>query len=168
MADHDKRTSFFDPDFERDFYRRNAFELYAEQTQRPAERKREAATRKRRLTRRINLRARFKERSQLEKLARGLAEEERKTLLEGRFGFEFKGLLDYLDRLTLRDGAELVRLIKTCGWLQIAPKEVRLKALHFINIAVVQARERANLPPFDDWDGPTVFDLVKRELEPST
>jgi len=145
----------------------NLFERYAENTKPRFVRRRERATAKRRQT----LKSKMIEQSQLERQYKALSAERRAELLEGPYSFEFRGLLSWLDEMTLRDGAALVAFVQALNWLRKAPKPVRQEALILISRAIIRLRERHRMPPFDDglpWEAPTAFVRVRELLEEGT
>jgi hypothetical protein len=143
----------------------NLFEAYAETTKPGHERRRERIASKRRENKRIK--AAMLEQHQLEKQYRDEVSEGYRELLAGDFGHEIQHLVAFLDRMGMRDGAELVAFIQSCVWLVPAPDEVRHQALHLIGRACTRLRESAGLLPYDDglpWDQATPAFIQVREI----
>lgn len=115
----------------------NQWELWAEETETPRERRVEAKSRK--------LLEKQIERSQLEKLYRIATKERRKALLEGPMAKEYGELLELLERTSLATFEELVAYVRRATWLAGQPE-----ALSIINRGIVLMREAAGLKPFSD------------------
>ena len=133
----------------------NQWELWAEETETPRER-REAAKNRKLLEKQI-------ERSQLEKLYRIATKERRKALLEGPMAKEYGELLELLERATLETFDELVAYARRATWLA-----GESEALSIINRGCVHLREAAGLKPFSDplpWQPLSGFHLVRSIIE---
>lgn len=84
---------------------------------------------------------------QLSAAYRRWREERLEALLAGPLGDAARGLIEFLNGMTLHDGAALVAAAET--W-RGADGETRHKILALIDTAVVTLRERHGLPPYDD------------------
>jgi hypothetical protein len=145
----------------------NAFERYGETHRSPHEKRRERIAIRRRAS--AAMRKQREERDKRERLYRAGME----RLVEefvAEAGEKGRELIKLLDRLTVNDATVLLQRATV---FERSPPGLRLMALHLTSRAIVAARERAGLPPFDDrLDSPladeaapqTVFDRIKHAL----
>ncbi len=76
-------------------------------------------------------------------------EERRDALLAGPHAAAAQALLDFLETMTLSDGAALIAQIERGPW-RGADADTRFEILSLIDACIVSLRERGGLPPFDD------------------
>jgi hypothetical protein len=138
----------------------NPFERYGETHGSPHEKRRERILLRRRAN--ATLRKRQDEQRQAQRQYRILFKEFVDDFLIDT-GEDGQTLIEALDRLSVKDG---LWVLAKAYELKRYPRETRLKALRIINHAMMAARERAGLPPFDDpLESKGVFDKVKEALD---
>lgn len=91
--------------------------------------------------------------------------ERRKDLLNGSHADAAFELINFLERMTLYDGAALLALIEAGPWRN-ADDDTKFLVLSLIDGDIAYLREREGLPPFDDdlGDDPTVFQIIRELL----
>lgn len=86
------------------------------------------------------------------------------ALLAGPYGSEARGLIDFLEAMTLTSGPELVE--RSGAWLD-ADADTKFLVLSLIDSAIAALREKHGLAPFDDslpGEPPTAFQIIKECL----
>ena len=104
------------------------------------------------------------ERGQQVALWRKWRRERCEALLAGPYAAATHDLLELLDSIGLDDDERLVAHVRAGPW-RSADTDTRFLILAAVDNAIVELRERSNLPPFDDPLGnePNVF-LILREV----
>jgi hypothetical protein len=97
------------------------------------------------------------EQKKLGALWRQCCEERRAALLAGEHGDAARDLIEFLDGMSLHDGATLIAAAKRWG---NANGDTRHQILALIDRAIIALRECHNLPPFDDPLRPDESDNV--------
>jgi hypothetical protein len=141
--------------------RGDAFLDFAEQqTPAPVKARQRAVAKRREKAKEKTLR----ERDDLSLLWRQWRHERIEALLAGPHGTKAQALLEFLQRMSLYQGTQLIELVSAGNWHRTDP-DTRFEILSLINAAITELRERHNLPPFDDGippdDEPTVFIVIK-------
>jgi hypothetical protein len=141
----------------------NAFvEIGARQISAPAKARLRATERR---ARRAEQKA-LAERDDLFRLWKHKRREELAAALGGSHGEGLKQLVEFLDTMTLQSAAELIERVRAGNW-DVADRDTRFLALDLVSNAIVNLRERHDLPPFDDplpWsDEPPNAFLMLRE-----
>ena len=142
----------------------NAFEDLAER-QISAPRKARLRAAEKRGERRAAERKAAKERQQLNAVWRRWRNEQREKLLAGPYGDQFRSLIDFLDDMSLHDGAALIAMVEA-EWKH-ADVDTKLEALSLIDRVIIALRERHGLPAFDDPlsdEAPSVFQIIREVL----
>jgi hypothetical protein len=106
------------------------------------------------------------EREQLSAAWRQWHSERHAALVAGPHGDAVGRLFDFLDGMTLDQGAALIELIKGGPWRQAAA-DTRFEVLALIDTAIVGLRTRSGLSPFDDalpGNRPNVFLGIREVL----
>jgi hypothetical protein len=83
--------------------------------------------------------------------------------IDGPHGALVEQLVEILGKLELSDGKHLIDFVHSQSWCGVDP-DTRFVCLHAIDGAIIQLREKAGLPVFDDpvGDAPAnVFQTVK-------
>jgi hypothetical protein len=140
----------------------NAFLDYAEKQTPAAVKARQRAIEKRRATAAEKALA---ERDDLLHLWKQWRRERLEALLTGPHAAAARGLVDFLQTMTLDDDARLVEFVRAAGWAHVGA-DTKFEVLALINITITALRERAKLPPINDAlpdEEPTAF-LIIREM----
>lgn len=107
------------------------------------------------------------ERQQLLRQFNKAMTDRRRTLLEGKYRDEIKGLLQLLDSLEPSSAPGLMSYLAKCQWFQHCDYGTRFDILSVIDLAIVRFRVRAGQPPFDDSidpDPPTAFQIIRHHM----
>ena len=140
----------------------NAFLDYAAKQTPAAVKARQRAAEKRRATAAEKALA---ERDSLLCLWKLWRKERLEALLSGPYGAAARGLVAFLQTMTLNDGDRLVEFVRAADWAR-ADADTRFEVLSLINVTITALRERAKLPPIADAlhdEAPTTF-LIIREM----
>jgi len=143
----------------------NAFEALAEEQVSAPRKARMRATEARQKT---AAEKQLDEEAQLLKLYRRQQRADVRTLLEGPFGRDVRGLMRILRTMTLESGPALVTIVRESTWLKTMPIDHKWFVLRLISRAITRVREAAGLPPFDDGlpgEAPKAFEQIKEILE---
>lgn len=92
--------------------------------------------------------------------------ERREKLLNGPYHVAARQLINFLERMTSRDGEALLALIEAGPWRD-ADDDAKFLVLSLIDGDIAHLRERKGLPPFNDSlddDDLTVFQLIREML----
>ena len=142
----------------------NAFEDLAER-QISAPRKARLRAAEKRSERKVAERKAAKERQRLNAAWRQWQNEQREKLLAGPYGDQFSSLIDFLDDMSLYDGAALIAMVEA-DWAH-AGADMKFEALSLIDRAIIALRARKGLPAFDDPlsdEAPSVFQTIREAL----
>lgn len=109
-----------------------------------------------------------KDQDTLAKFYRQWRRDQREALIAGPFGRDIRGLLQFLDTMTLSSAPALLGLVERARWIQRMPTSDRADLLSLIADRIARCREKAGLPPFDDeipWCEPAkAFTTIKTQL----
>jgi hypothetical protein len=99
-------------------------------------------------------------------------EQRKQDLLQGAHGTAVTHLIDFLDGMAIEDEAALIAVIKDGPWLQ-SDSEVRFQVLSLVDNYLINLRDKAHLPPFDDSvpfsdATPTAFENIRALLDGET
>ena len=86
------------------------------------------------------------------------------ALLAGRHGADIKGLIRFMDTMTLSSAPALLTLIERAAWIRNLSEDERHDLLTVIGSRITRLRIKAGLPPFDDGlpgDPPKAFEQIK-------
>jgi hypothetical protein len=86
-----------------------------------------------------------------------------KEELEGPYQQQIQTLITFLNKMTLKDKPQLLKLVKAGPWIN-APPDVKFLVLRLIDARLAFLNEKAGLPPFDDamlYQPPTVFQIIR-------
>jgi hypothetical protein len=87
-------------------------------------------------------------------------------LRAGPYAGAVQELAGFLEGMCLTSGGDLIELVRRGPWRDVDP-DTRFQVLRLIDAALMQLRERHDLPPFDDalpGEAPTVFQIIREEL----
>jgi hypothetical protein len=110
------------------------------------------------------------ERDQLMRLWKQWRRDLVKAELEGPYQSALQELVDFLNKLTLKDERKVLKIVRAGPWCS-APADVRFLVLRLVDARISTLREKADLPPFDDalWDQPlTTFQLIRNDFMEKT
>lgn len=125
------------------------FEQLAEaQTPAPVKRKMEWA--EKRAAKAREAEKELKEQDTLSRLYRAWKQAKRDALLSGPHGREVRGIVSFLDSMTLSSAPALIGLVERARFVQLMTPAERADLLNIVNIGIARCREKAGLPPFDD------------------
>lgn len=146
----------------------NFFEQIAEtQVSAPVKRKLDA-TEKRAVCAREAERE-LKEQDTLSKLYRQWKRAKRDALLAGPHGREVRGIVSFLETMTLSSAPALIGMVERARFYKRMTKPERADLLNIINVGIARCREKAGLEPFDDelpWcEPPKASAQIKTLLE---
>lgn len=138
-------------------------EIAAEQMSAPVKRKLDASEKRARAKRQAE--QELKDEGVLSKLYRRCKREQRDALLAGPHGRDVRGLIAFLDRMTLSSAPALIRLVEGAAWIRDMAINDRHVLLVIVSAGIVRCREKAGLPPFDDeiaWcEPPKAYSQIK-------
>lgn len=139
-------------------------ELADAQTPAPVKRKLDAA--EKRVRAREQAEKDLKEQEQLSKSYRKWRRGQREALLSGPHGKDVRGIVAFLDTMTLSSAPALIELVRTSGWIGRLSRDERHVLLRIVNARIVKMRREAGLPELDDaiWDQPPKAYHVIRDL----
>lgn len=144
----------------------NPFEAPAEiQTPAPVRRKQEQAERRAAKARQAE--QEMKDEALLSKMYKRWKDQKRTALLAGPHGREIKGIISFLDTMTLSSAPTLLRIVDQSTWLQSLSLDERHQLLNLIGVGIARCREKAGLQPFDDGlpgEPPKAFEQIKMTL----
>jgi hypothetical protein len=88
------------------------------------------------------------------------------TALEGPYRVAIQNLITFLDKMTLKDERQLVKVVKTGPW-QTAHKDIKFLVKRLVDARLIVLREKQDLPPFDDalpGEPLTVYQILYRHI----
>lgn len=142
-------------------------EIAATQTPAPVQRKLDAAEKRARA--RAQAEQDLRDEQTLSKLYRRWKVQARDALLAGPHGREIRGIVAFLDGMTLSSAPALIRLIERAAWARTMGVDDRFVLLGIVSAGIVRCREKAGLEPYDDeiaWcEPPKAFSQIKTLLE---
>lgn len=89
------------------------------------------------------------------------------VLLDGPYSKDIKGLVTFIETMTLSSSGALVSFIENAAWLRTAPADVRQGVLTLVDHGIIKLRERNGMEPFDDAlmdEPPTAFQQIREIL----
>jgi hypothetical protein len=107
------------------------------------------------------------ERQQLLRQFNKAMTDRRRTLLEGKYRDEVRGLVQFLDTLDMNSAPGLMSYLAKCQWFQHCDYGTRFDILSVIDLAIVRFRVRSGQPPFDDSidpEPPTAFQVIRHHM----
>lgn len=141
----------------------NPFELLAEsQTPAPVRRKLDKAEKRAAAAKAAE--QEMKDEILLSKLYKRWKDAKRAALLAGPHGKEIKGVISFLETMTLTSAPTLLKIVDGSAWLQSLSMNERHDLLNIIGLGIARCREKAGLPPFDDGlpgEPPKAFEQIK-------
>jgi hypothetical protein len=108
----------------------------------------------------------LEERNKLFRLWQRWHRQQVEQLRAGPYAAAVHELAGFLEGLSFTSGWELIELVRRGPWRDADP-DTRFQVLCLIDAALMQLRERHDLPPFDDAlpdEPPTVFQIIREEL----
>ncbi len=87
--------------------------------------------------------------------------------LDGPYAPQLQALIDFLNKLELRNERQLLKLVRAGPWLT-AHKDIRFLVLRLIDARLIKLREKQELPPFDDaipGKPLTTFQIIRGEFQ---
>lgn len=117
-----------------------------------------------RRTRSAEAEKKLAEGDRLLKLYKGEQKRQLQALLNGPFGRDVRGLLQFMRTMTLESAPALVALVKSVAWVRALPEDHKHILLRLISSGIAQVREKNGLPPFDDeifGQQPKAFSQIK-------
>jgi len=127
----------------------NPFEALADaQTPSPVKRKQDQALKRAMKARQAE--QEMKDEVVLSKLYKRWKAEKRNALLAGPHGREVRGIVSFIDSMTLSSAPALIKAVERSAWLDSLSHDERHDLLNIIGVGIARCREKAGLPPFDD------------------
>lgn len=86
------------------------------------------------------------------------------ALLAGYHGKEIRGLIRFMDTMTLSSAPGLIKLVERSAWIQELSPDARYDLLRVISNKITRLRTKAGLPAFDDslpGEPPKAFEQIK-------
>jgi len=133
------------------------------QTPAPVKRKLDAA--EKRAKARAQAERELKDEQVLSKLYQRWKKQKRDALLVGEHGREVRGIVTFLDKMTLSSAPALIKAVERSTWMAKMSIDDRHTLLAIISTGIVRCREKNGLPPFDDeipWmEPPKAYSQIK-------
>src|SRR4051812_23130197 len=94
--------------------------------------------------------------ARLMKLYRRDQKKRLQELLDGPFGPDVRGLLEFMRTMTLACAPALIARVRSSVWIKALPEDHKYILLRLVSHGITRVRERNNLPPFADgvWGEP--------------
>ena len=127
----------------------NPFEALAE-AQIPAPVKARAAAVERRRARAAQAERDLRDEQILLKSYRAWKRAKRDALLSGPHRREVRGLIRFIESMTLSSAPALIALIERAAWIRTMTADERHDLFGIVARGITRCREKAGLPPFDD------------------
>lgn len=148
----------------------NPFEAIADaHTVRPVRSREQAAEKRReRIAKSRDVEKELDDQNKLFRQWKAWRREKLDALIAGPHGREIKGLIRFLDTMTLSSAPALLKLIENAHWARSMSPGERADLLGAIGNRITRTRERAGLTPFDDampGEPETAFHRIKTMLE---
>ncbi|MCP1558599.1 UNVERIFIED_ORG: hypothetical protein M2438_002686 [Methylobacterium sp. SuP10 SLI 274] len=142
----------------------NFFDMIAEaQTPAPVKRKLDAAEKRARA--KAQAEQELKDEQLLSKLYQRWKKQKRDALLDGPHGKDVRGIVSFLDTMSLSSAPALIKTIERARWIETMAVSDRHTLLGIVSAGIVRCREKAGLPPFDDeiaWcEPPKAYSQIK-------
>ena len=138
-------------------------ELAEAQTSAPVKRKIDAAEKRARA--KAQAEQELKDEQILSKLYQRWKKQKRDALLAGPHGKELRGVVSFLDTMSLSSAPALIKTVERSRWIETMSIDDRHTLLGIISAGIVRCREKAGLPPFDDeiaWcEPPKAYSQIK-------
>lgn len=127
----------------------NPFEAIAD-AQIPAPVKAKAVAVEKRRARSAAAEKEMKDAQILSKAYQAWKKAKRNVLLTGPHGREVKGIISFLDSMTLSSAPALIRMIEQSRWIQSLSRDERHDLFGIVARGVARCREKAGLQPYED------------------
>ena len=140
--------------------------LFDAQTPNPVRVRLDAAEKRRRA--RIQAEKEVEDEKVLTKAYRRWKRAKRDALLAGPHGREVRGIVSFLDTMSLSSAPALIGTIERAHWVKALSADDRHTLLGIVGAGIARCREKAGLDPYDDGvpgDPPKAFERIKTFME---
>lgn len=89
------------------------------------------------------------------------------ALLDGPFGKDVRGLIRFMDTMTLSSAPAFLKVVTEATWAKEMSLNERHELLSVISARITKLRLKEGLPPFDDAlfdEPPKAFEIIKEYL----